>query len=70
MTLGLRKCCAEVCAFLFLTQPLFFVAMFLWLGVPVLGYICTLVAMKFYHLDKETMANVQKQCAEMRASKK
>lgn len=53
-----------------LTQPLFFVAMFLWLGVPVLGYICTLVAMKFYHLDKETMANVQKQCAEMRASKK
>lgn len=51
-----------------LTRPLFFVAMFLWLGVPVLGYVCNLVAMRFYDLDKEKMAEVQKQCAEMRAS--
>lgn len=53
-----------------LTKPLFYVAMFLWLGMPVLGYICTLIAMKFYHLDKEAMEEVQKKCAQMRASKK
>lgn len=50
-----------------LTQPLFLVAMALWLGIPVLGYVCNLIAMRFYDLDKEKMAEVQKQCAEMRA---
>ncbi len=52
------------------TRPIFFVAMFLWLGMPVLGYICTLIAMRFYSLDKETMVEVQKKCAEMRAAQK
>ncbi len=51
------------------TRPIFFTAMFLWLGMPVLGYVCTLIAMRFYRLDKETMAEVQKTCAEMRAAK-
>lgn len=51
-----------------LTTPLFYVAMFLWLGLPLWGYLCTLVAMKFYHLDKETMLEIQQKCAEMRAS--
>ncbi|MCR5826298.1 MAG: MFS transporter [Oscillospiraceae bacterium] len=51
------------------SQPVFFVAMFLWLGMPVLGYVCTLIAMRFYTLDKETMAEVQKTCAQMRAAK-
>ncbi len=51
------------------TRPIFFVAMFLWLGMPVLGYICTLIAMRFYKLDKKTMEDVQKKCAEMRASR-
>lgn len=51
-----------------LTSPLFYTAMFLWLGVPIGGYICTLIAMKFYHLDKETMLEVQQKCAKMRGS--
>lgn len=50
------------------TRPIFFVAMFLWLGMPVLGYICTLIAMRFYKLDKAAMEDVQKKCAELRAS--
>ena len=53
-----------------LTPGLFWVGTFLWLGMPMLGYVCTLIAMKFYKLDKETMAEVRKQNAEMRAEKK
>lgn len=49
-----------------LTSPLFNVTMFLWLGIPVLGWICTLVAMKFYPLDKETMVEVQRKNQEIR----
>lgn len=53
-----------------LTQPLFRVALFLWLGVPALGYLCTLIAMHWYPLDKETMVKVQKANAETRAANK
>lgn len=53
-----------------LTQPLFTVTMFLWLGMPILGWICTLIAMKFYPLDKETMVEVQKKNAQIRADAK
>ena len=49
-----------------LTSPLFNVTMLLWLGIPVLGWICTLVAMKFYPLDKETMVEVQRKNQEIR----
>lgn len=41
------------------TTAVFWVAMFLWMGLPILGYICTLVAMKFYPLDKEMMEEIQ-----------
>lgn len=51
-----------------LTTPIFIVAMFLWLGMPVIGWICTLIAMKFYHLDKDKMVEVQKKNAELRAA--
>jgi Na+/melibiose symporter-like transporter len=50
-----------------LTGSLFGVAMFLWLGMPILGWICTLIAMKFYPLDKETMVEVQLKNAEIRS---
>lgn len=51
-----------------LTPGLFNVATFLWLGMPILGWICSLVAMKFYSLDRETMAEVQKKNAEIRGN--
>ncbi len=41
------------------------IALFLWLGMPMLGYVCTLVAMKFYKLDKNTMAEIAKKNAEI-----
>lgn len=50
-----------------LTKPLFFTAIFLWLGMPVIGWICTLIAMKFYPLDKEAMVNIQIKNNEIRA---
>lgn len=42
------------------TAPVFWAAMFLWLGMPALGYICTLIAMKWYPLDQQTMIEVQR----------
>ena len=52
------------------TSGIFHVAMFLWLGMPILGWICTLIAMKFYSLDREAMVEVQKKNAEIRAASK
>lgn len=40
----------------------------LYFGLPMLGWICTLFAMKGYHLDKEEMVQVQKRIAEKKAS--
>lgn len=40
-------------------------ALFLWLGMPMLGYVCTLIAMKFYKLDQNTMLEVEKKNAEI-----
>lgn len=53
-----------------LTSGVFWVGTFLWLGIPILGYICTLVAMRWYKLDKETMEQVQRKNAETRAALK
>ena len=36
-------------------------------GLPILGWLCTLVAMKFCKLDKAEMVNVQKRIAEKKA---
>ncbi len=42
------------------TWPKFWMCMFLVLGLPMLGWICNIVAMRFYDLDKERMVEVQK----------
>ena len=48
------------------TAPIFWMTMFLWMGLPILGWLCTLVAMKFYPLDKAMMEKVQAKNAETR----
>lgn len=40
----------------------------LYFGLPILGWICTLIAMKGYHLDREEMIQVQKRIAEKKAA--
>ena len=40
------------------------------MGLPILGWLCTLVAMRFYPLDKEMMEKVQTKNAETRAALK
>ena len=52
------------------TTPVFWMTMFLWLGLPVLGWICTLVAMKWYPLDREMMEKVQAANREYREKQK
>lgn len=42
------------------TWGVFWVAMIITNGLPVLGWLCNLVAMKFYELDKDRMEEVQK----------
>ncbi|MDL2328042.1 MFS transporter [Ruminococcaceae bacterium OttesenSCG-928-A11] len=42
------------------TTPIFIVTMFIYFGLPILGWICTLVAMRFYKLTKPEMVEVQK----------
>lgn len=53
-----------------LTGGLFWVGTFLWLGMPILGYVCTLIAMHWYTLDKATMEEVQRKNLELRAAQK
>lgn len=47
-------------------RTILYTALFLWLGMPILGYICTLIAMKFYPLDAETMAEISRKNAAMK----
>ncbi len=42
------------------TSGVFWMTMFLTFGLPVFGWLCNIVAMKFYSLDKERMVEVQK----------
>ena len=42
--------------------------MALYFGLPILGWICTLVAMRLCKLDKAEMVNVQKRIAEKKAA--
>lgn len=44
----------------------FWMAMFLSFGLPIIGWLCNIVAMKFYELDKDRMVQVQKNIAEMK----
>ncbi len=47
-----------------ITMPLFIMSMFLSFGLPIIGWLINLVAMKFYKLDRETMISVQKDIAD------
>lgn len=46
------------------TIPLFFLTMILVYGMPILGWICNIVAMKFYELDRNRMVEIQANIAE------
>lgn len=50
-----------------LTSGIFWAAMFLFIGMPIIGWIFSLIAMKFYPLDKEKMIEVQAKIADMKA---
>ena len=50
------------------TWPVFWVAMFLNFGLAIIGWLCNVVAMKFYTLDRERMIQVQKTLNERRAA--
>lgn len=51
-----------------LTTPIFVMAMFLWCGLPILGWICSLIGMKFTPLTKEKMAEVEEKIAVLKAA--
>lgn len=48
------------------TMLVLIMGVFLVYVVPILGWVCTLVAMKFTPLSKEKMVEVQKKIAEMK----
>ena len=50
-----------------LTSGIFWVTLFLFIGMPILGWVASLIAMKFYPLDKEKMIEVQAKIAGMKA---
>ncbi len=52
------------------TIPLFFVTMGMVYGMPVLGWICNLIAMKYYELDRERMVEIQTNIAEKKKALK
>lgn len=44
--------------------------MILSVGMPVVGWICNIIAMKFYELDRERMVEIQKDIAEKKKALK
>ena len=50
-----------------LTSAMFGITMFMFIGVPIIGWVCSLLAMKFYPLDKEKMVEVQAKIAAVKA---
>lgn len=50
------------------TWPIFWVAMFLSFGMSILGWLCNIIAMKFYTLDRKAMVEVQKTLNARRAA--
>lgn len=43
------------------SEPLFYAATFLFIGMPILGWIASLIALKFYPLSQEKMEEIQKE---------
>ena len=52
------------------TTPLFWMTMFLYFGLPIIGWIISLVAMRNCGLSKEKMVEIQKAIAEKKAAAK
>lgn len=52
------------------TPGIFWMALAISYGLPIVGWICTLVAMKFSPISKETMVEVQKRIADKKAAAK
>ena len=52
------------------TAPIFWMTMFLRYGLAIIGWICTLLAMRHCKLDKAEMVNVQKRIADRKAAAK
>lgn len=50
------------------TGSLVTVSMILWMGLPIVGYILSIIAMKFYTLDNATMEDVQARLSAMKAA--
>lgn len=48
------------------STSIFVVTMFCLIGCPLIGYICNIVAMKFYPLTKEKMEEIQEKIAEIK----
>ena len=48
------------------TPGVFWVTVGLYIGMPMLGWIASLIAMKFYPLDKEKMEEVQAHIQELK----
>lgn len=49
-------------------QKLFWVTMFAYLGLPIISWLITIIAMKFYPLDDKKMEEVQEKLAQIRAT--
>ncbi|GEN45984.1 MFS transporter [Alkalibacillus haloalkaliphilus] len=52
-----------------LTEPLLYATIFAAFGVPILGWLISIIAMKFYKLDGETMKEIQAKIAEVKEEK-
>ena len=51
-----------------MTTALFWMTMFVKFGLPILGWLATLAAMRFCKLDKAEMVEVQKRIADKKAA--
>ena len=49
------------------SDAIFWVTMASFIGAPLIGWLCNIVAMKFYPLTKEKMAEIQEKIAEIKA---
>lgn len=46
------------------TGPVLAAAMFIWMGMPIIGWVCSIIAMKFYDLDPAKVEKIQASVAE------
>ncbi len=52
------------------STSIFMVTLICFCGMPLIGWICNIIAMKFYPLDKEKMAEIQTHIAQIKANSK